>query len=134
MPEPDLDDGILEFRASLIAQLVKNLCAMQLRPRFYSWGGKIPWRRDRLPTLGFLSFPCGSAGKRSTHNVGDLGSILGLGKSPGERKWYLLQYSGLENSMDCIVHGVAKSRTQPSEFHVTGLQADTIMGLDFGVP
>ena len=66
--------------------------------------------------------------------MGDLGSILGLGKSPGERKWYLLQYSGLENSMDCIVHGVAKSRTQPSEFHVTGLQADTIMGLDFGVP
>ena len=66
--------------------------------------------------------------------MGDLGSISVLGRSPGEGKDYPLQYSGLENSMDCIVHGVAKSRTQPSDFHVTGLQADTIMGLDFGVP
>ena len=53
-------------------------------------------------------FPCGSAGKESTCNVGDLGSIHGLGRSPGEGKGYPLQYSGLENSMDCIVHGVAK--------------------------
>ena len=66
--------------------------------------------------------------------MGDLGSIPGLGKSPGERKRYLLQYSGLENSMDCIVHGVAESWTQLSDFHITGLLADTIMRLDFGVP
>ena len=59
-------------------------------------------------TLGFL---CGSAGKESTCNVGDLGLILGLGRSPGEGKGYPLQYSGLENSMDCEVHGVAKSWT-----------------------
>ena len=60
-------------------------------------------------TLG--KFPCGSAGKESTCNVGDLGSIPGLGRSPGEGKGYPLQYSGLENSMDCIVHGVTKSWT-----------------------
>jgi len=43
--------------------------------------------------------------------VGDLGSIPWLGRSPGEGKDYPLQYSGLENSMDCIVHGVAKRQT-----------------------
>ena len=45
--------------------------------------------------------PCGSAGKESVCNLGDLGSIPGLGRSPGEGKGYSLQYSGLENSMDC---------------------------------
>ena len=56
-------------------------------------------------------FPCGSAGKESAHKAGDLGSIPELGRTPGERKGYPLQYSGLENSMNCIVHGVAKSQT-----------------------
>ena len=56
-------------------------------------------------------FPGGSAGKESACSVGDLDSIPGLGESPGEGKGYLLQYSGLENSMDCIVHGAAKGRT-----------------------
>ena len=51
----------------------------------------------------------GSAGKKFTCNVGDLGLIPGLGRSPGEVNDYPFQYSGLENSMDCIVHGVAKS-------------------------
>jgi len=51
----------------------------------------------------------GSAGKESTCNAGDLGSIPGLGRSPGDGKGYPLQYSGLEKSMDCIVHGVAES-------------------------
>ena len=51
-----------------------------------------------------------------------LGSVPGLGKSPGEGKGYPLQSSGLENSMDCIVHGVAKSRTLLSDFHFTSLQ------------
>ena len=55
-----------------------------------------------------LGFPCGSAGKEFASNVGDLGSIPGLGRSPGEGKGYPLQNSGLENSMDCIVHGVAE--------------------------
>ena len=58
-------------------------------------------------------FPGGSPGKESTCNTGDLGSIPGLGRSPGGGKGYPLQNSGLENSMElCIVHGVAKSRTE----------------------
>ena len=65
----------------------------------------------------FMSFPCGSAGKESACSARDLGSIPGLGRSPGERKGYPPQYSGLENSMDCIVYGGAKSRTQLSDFH-----------------
>ena len=50
-------------------------------------------------------------------NMGDLGLIPGLGRSPGEGKGYPLHYSGLENSMDCIVHEIAKSQTQLSDFH-----------------
>ena len=56
-----------------------------------------------------MGFPGGSAGKESACNVGDLGSIPGLGRSPGEGSDYPLQYSDLENSTDCIVHRVAKS-------------------------
>ena len=54
--------------------------------------------------------------KNPTCNAGDLGSIPGLGRSPGERKGYPLWYSGLENSMDSVVHGVAKSQTRLSDF------------------
>ena len=61
----------------------------------------------------------GSAGKESTCNVGDLCSIPGLGRSPGEGKGYPLQYSGLKNSMDCRVHGVAKSWTRLSDFSLS---------------
>ena len=53
--------------------------------------------------------------KESACHSGDLGSIPGLGRSSGEGKGYPLQYSGLENSMDCIVHGVAKSWTRLSD-------------------
>ena len=81
----------------------------------------IHWRRDRLPTPVCLGFPCGSTSKESACNVGNLGLIPGLGRSPGEGKVYPLQYSGLENSTDCIVHGVTKSRTQLSNFHFTSL-------------
>ena len=56
-------------------------------------------------------FPGVSAGKESTHSAGDLGLILELGRLPGEGNGYPLQCSGLENSMDCIVHTVAKSQT-----------------------
>ena len=56
-------------------------------------------------------FPDSSAGKESTCNAGDLGLIPGLGRSPGEGKGYPLQYFGLENSMDDIVHGITKSWT-----------------------
>ena len=58
-----------------------------------------------------------SDGKESTYNMRDLGSIPGLGRSPGEGNGYPLQNSGLENSIDCIVHGVSKSETQLINFH-----------------
>ena len=102
---------ILLARASLIAQLVKNLSAMQETPVWFL-GGEEPLERDRLPTPVFLGFPCGSAGKESACNAGDLGVIPGLGRSPGEEKSYPLQCSGLKNSMDCIVHVVTKSQTR----------------------
>ena len=73
------------IRVSLVAQLVKNLPAIQT-VRFL--GQEIPWRRDRLPTPVFLGFPCGSAGEESARNAGDLGSIPGLEGSPGEGKGY----------------------------------------------
>ena len=60
-----------------------------------------------------MGFPCGSAGKEFACNVGDLGSIPGLGRSPGEEKGYPLQYSGLENSMDMG----SQSQTRLSHFH-----------------
>ena len=62
-------------------------------------------------------FPDSWVGKESACNAGVPGSIPRLGRSPGEGKGYPLQYSGLENSMDCIVHGVEKSHTQLSDFH-----------------
>ena len=91
----------------------ENQPAMQ-ETQLNSWVGKIRWRRDRLLTPVFLGFSCGSAGKESTCNAGD------LGKSPGEGKGYPLQYSGLKNSMDCTVHGVTKSQTRLNDFHFTG--------------
>ena len=77
------------------------------------------WVRDNWDLRINRGFPCGSANKESTCNAGDLDLIPGLGSSPEEGKGYPLQYSGLENSMDCIVHGVAKSRTRLSDFHFT---------------
>ena len=102
-------------RASLIAQLVNNLPAMQETP-FDSWVGKIHWRRDRQPTPVFLGFPCDSAGKESACNAGDLGLIPGLGRSLEKGK--ATHSSILENAMD-IVHRVTKSRTKLSDFHFT---------------
>ena len=95
----------------------------------YCWyGERLVWREDQtshniplcqscIQNKALTCFPGGSAGKESACNAGDLGSIPGLGRSPGEGMDYPLQYSGLENSMDCIVNGVAKSRTQLSKFH-----------------
>ena len=59
----------------------------------------------------FVGFPCSSVGKESACSAGDLGSIPGLERSPGEGKAYQLQYSGLKNSMNCIVRDVTKSQT-----------------------
>ena len=59
----------------------------------------------------WVSFPESSVGKESACNVGDLDLIPGLGRSPGDGKGYPFQYSGLENSMNCIAHGVTESDT-----------------------
>ena len=64
-----------------------------------------------------LGFPGGSSDKEPTCNAGDLASIPGLGRSPGEGNSYSLQYSGPENTMDCIVLGVTNSQALPSSFH-----------------
>ena len=64
-----------------------------------------------------ISFAGSSADKESAYNAGDLGSIPGLGRSPGEGKGYPLQYSSLENYVDCVVHEVTKSQTGLSNFH-----------------
>ena len=76
-----------DSRASLVAYLLKNPPATQETP-VQLLGEEICWRTDRLSTPVFLGFPCGSAGKESTCNAGDLGSIPGLGRSPGEGKGY----------------------------------------------
>ena len=80
----------------MVAQLVKNLPAME-ETWFNSWVGKIPWRRDRLPTPVCLGFPVGLDGKESACNAGDLGLIPGLGRSPGGSHGNPLQCSCLEN-------------------------------------
>ena len=66
-----------------------------------------------------MGFPCGSVGKESTCNVGEMDSIPGLGRYPGEGKGYPLQYSGLENSMECTVHGFAKSQDTTEQRSLT---------------
>ena len=109
------------IRASLVAQQINNPLAMQ-ETWFDSWVRKTCWRRDRLPTPVFLGFPGGSVGKESACNAGDLGLIPGLGRFPWRGNGYPLQYSGLENSslensMDYIVHGLAKNKTGLSVFH-----------------
>ena len=68
-------------------------------------------------TLYIYGFPGGSAGKEFASNAGDPGLIPGLGRSLGEGNGYPLQYSGLENSMDCIFMGLQNNRTQLSHFH-----------------
>ena len=76
---------------------------------------------------GLISFkitPWWLTGKEAACNVVDLGSISGLGRSPGEGNGYQLQYSGLENPMDCIVHWVTKSQTRLSDFHFTSFKID----------
>ena len=102
-PSRDLSNPGIESKSPAL----QNPPAMQETPVQFLIG-KIHWRRDRLPTPVFLGFPCGSAGKESTYNVGDLGLTPGLGRSSGGGNGYPSQYSGLENSTDCIVHGVHK--------------------------
>ena len=79
-------------------------------------GGSINETMLTVTLIGWW-IPGSSAGKESACNVGDLGSIPGLGRSPGEGNGYPLQYSGLENSMDCIVQGITNSWPRLSDFH-----------------
>ena len=85
-----------------------HVCLQCRRPWVNSWVGKTLWRRHRLPTPVFLDFLGDSAGKESASSAGDLGLIPWLERSPGEGNSYPLQYSSLEDSMDCIVYAVAK--------------------------
>ena len=124
----------LQNLIKLRAQLVKNLLQCR-RPLFNSWVTKIPWRRDRLPAPILMGFTGSSDGKESACNVGDLGSIPGLGRSPDGGHGNPIQYSCLENyhgqrslasylteepswlhsSPGSSVHGVTKSWTQLSD-------------------
>ena len=102
-----------------MAQLLKNPLAMwETWVGFLGWEG--PQGKGCATTPVLLGFPGGSAVKESACNAGDLGLIPGLERSPGEMIGYPLQYSGLEHFMDCIVHGVAKSRTRLSDVHFQG--------------
>ena len=78
----------------------------------------------------YTGLPFWLSGKESAHNGGDLGSIPGLGRSPAEGKGSPLQDSGLENSIDGIVHGVAKRQTRLRDFHFHCKQSEATMDLN----
>ena len=99
-----------------MAQLVKNLPTMEETPVLFL-GWEDPLQKGQATHSSILGFPGGSAGKESAYNEGDLDSIPGLGSSQGEGKGNSLQYSSLENSMNCIIYGIAKSRTRLSNLH-----------------
>ena len=101
--------------ASLVVQMIKNLPAVQ-ETQILSLGREDPLQKGMATHSSILAFPCGSAGKESTCNAGDLGSIPGLGRSPGGGHGNSFQYSCLEILMDrgawlATVHGVTKSWT-----------------------
>ena len=108
-------------RGSLVAQLVKNLPAMQeTQVQFLS--------REVPLEQGFLGFPCGSDGKELVCSVGDLGSIPGLGRSPGGGHGNLLQYTCLENPMSrgawrAAVYGAAKTDITEQKAHQMGVHS-----------
>ena len=81
-----------------------------LQARILEWVAMRSSKGSSQPRDRTLGFPRGSAGKESVCNAGDLGLIPGLGRSHGEGNSCLLQYSGLENSVDCIVHGSQRVR------------------------
>ena len=107
-----LEQTILITPSYLVFLLLKHSCNFT--------GNKVwPWKLE-LPIL--LGFPCGSAGKESACNAGDLDLIPGFKRSPGEGKGYPLQYSGLENSMDCIVHEVTESQILTEQLSLSTMQ------------
>ena len=111
----------MRLKGSLIFVVACGICSLardgSQPPALGVWSLN-PWTTREVPgvVLIKMGFPCGSAGKESTCNVGDLSSIPGLGRSPGEEEGYPLQYSGMENSMDCILqfsHSVVSGSLQP---------------------
>ena len=130
-PLPWLPSYTLNLASNSPALALSQPYVLRLKDSVYRkktqlWGEEIQVGKYTLQIFPLLnkftllgSFPCDSAGKESACNVRDLGSIPGLGRSPGEGNGYPLEYSGLENSMDCIVHGGAKSWTRLSNFHFT---------------
>ena len=116
-------DGITDSMGMSLSKLRELVDGQGGLACFDSWGRKESDTTERLNwtelTLENWVTPWNAQSHHltSAHNAGDQGAIPGLARAPGERNGYPLQYSGLENSMDCIVHGVAKSWTRPSDFH-----------------
>ena len=103
--------------SSLVAQMVKVSACNAGDLGSIPESGRSPGEGNGNPLQYSWAFLVAQLVKNLPCNAGDLGSIPRLGKSPGEGKGYPLQYSRLENSMDCIVHGVIKSRTRLSNVH-----------------
>ena len=113
IPSSSLSSHIM---TSLIAQLLKNLPAMQKTPVWFL-GQEDLLVKGQATHSSILGFPCGSAGKESACNAGDLGAIPWLGRSLGDGRGYPLQHSGLENSRELYSPWVSKNRTRLSDFH-----------------
>ena len=114
-----------QFLVMWEAPKVERFCISDLRPqnthsihRSTVWPCRLYSQmsiRGMVPS--HMGFPSSLAGKESTCNAGHPSSTPGLGRSPGEGNGYPLQFSVLENSMDCVVHRVTKSGTRLSDFH-----------------
>ena len=106
---PGFRSGLCHLRAIILVEITDLLCGLV----------SLNIKQDSISTyfIRWEGFPGSSAGKESACNVGDLCWIPELGRSRGEGNSYPLQYSGLENSMDCIVQGVTKCQTRLSDFH-----------------
>ena len=135
LPSPNIYTTICEIDSQWEFAVWLRELKTKLRNDLEGWSGVGSGREvqegDRWVLMAAscwcLGSPGGSAGKESACNVGDLGSIPGSGRSAGEGNSYPLQYSGLENSTDCIVHGVARSWTQLSNFHFHGRNQHNIV-------
>ena len=110
----------LAFKSPVCIMIVTRNVVLKPKDRDFM-GMQKKNKFSSISKYSIWGFPGSSAGKETTCNVGDLGSIPGLGRSLGEGNTYALQYPGLENSRDCIVLGVAKSRTQLGNFHTRSM-------------
>ena len=111
--------GLFKLPWSLLNKRAACLWTPQISFPFKEVALPFSLLRFEAQLLLLMGFPGGSADREPACNVGDLGLIPGLGRSPGGGNGYPLQYSGLENFLECIVHGVAKSWMWLSDFHFT---------------